>query len=219
MWPWELLITCTQGQGPENEAGSAHQHVLGCHLRTCCFPFKVTLEKKLPFQLCPKQEQQNKALLFGNEPSSKSSCPQIKTGMENYTLAQSPAIPPCSCNHKDFWLLPNMAQCSCMSFMLPSWGWRAWWLPFRHDREEPLKRSISISLQGPELNQAQRAGACSEAEHSSAQGHAACLWLCCSPPAWPGVVLFTSVCLSCRLLQALSTVRNSYMYKLSPTIC
>lgn len=53
--PRELIIACAQGKGPGNEAGNAHQHVPGCHLRTCCFSFKVTLEKKMPFQLCPKQ--------------------------------------------------------------------------------------------------------------------------------------------------------------------
>lgn len=64
---------------------------------------------------------QNKALLFGGEPSSKSYCPQIKTGMEDYMLARSPAIPPSRCNCKDLCPLPNIAQCSCMSFMLPRW--------------------------------------------------------------------------------------------------
>lgn len=48
---------------------------------------------------------QNKALLFSNEPSSKSFCPQTKTGMKDYMLAQSPAIPSHSC------LVPNIAQC------------------------------------------------------------------------------------------------------------
>lgn len=53
----------------------------------------------------------NKALLFSNEPSSKSSCPQIKTGMKDYMLAQSPAIPPSSCNYRDLCSVPNIAQC------------------------------------------------------------------------------------------------------------
>lgn len=55
--PWELIIACVWGKGPGNEAGNAHQHILGCHLRTCCFPLKVTLEKQLPLQLCLEQEQ------------------------------------------------------------------------------------------------------------------------------------------------------------------
>lgn len=54
---------------------------------------------------------QNKALLFSNEPSSKSFCPQIKTGMKDYMLAQSPAIPPSSCNYRDLCSVPNIAQC------------------------------------------------------------------------------------------------------------
>lgn len=55
--PWELTIAHAQGEGPGHEASHAHQHIPGCHLRTCCFPLKVTLEEKLTFQLCLKQEQ------------------------------------------------------------------------------------------------------------------------------------------------------------------
>lgn len=53
--PRELIVAWAQVEGPGKEASNAHQHVPGCHLRTCRFSFKVTLEKKMPFQLCPKQ--------------------------------------------------------------------------------------------------------------------------------------------------------------------
>lgn len=42
-------------QGTGNGASNAHQHIPCPHLGTCCFPFKVTLEEKMPFQLCLKQ--------------------------------------------------------------------------------------------------------------------------------------------------------------------
>lgn len=62
----------------------------------------------------------NKALLFSNEPPSKSFCPQIKTGTKDYMLAQSPAIPLPSC------LVPNITQCFWTPFMMSSWWWRPW---------------------------------------------------------------------------------------------
>lgn len=49
---------------------------------------------------------QNKALLFSNEPSSKSFCPQTKTGMKDYMLAQSPALPAAQCQ-----ILPSVSEC------------------------------------------------------------------------------------------------------------
>lgn len=84
---------------------------------------------------------QNKALLFSNELSSKSFCPQTKTGMKDYMLAQFLAIPAWAAQCQ---ILPSVSEC-------PSWchqgdGDRD--RPFKQNSNEPLKHPISISLKG-----------------------------------------------------------------------
>lgn len=96
-------------------SGNAHQHVPGCHLRTCCFPFKVTLEDKLPFQLCLKQHQLGvcKTRLCCSIMNLPPNLPALRSELQGKMICQqsSLAMPPHSCHHP----LPSIAQCSCMS--------------------------------------------------------------------------------------------------------
>lgn len=120
---------------------------------------------------------QNKALLFSNEPPSLSFCPQIKTGMKDYMLAQSPAVPlpRCLCQ-----ILPSVSECPLwchhvMETMIEPFNrtgmslWSAPSLPLSRGRAEPSPESRSLWGGGTQS------------------------WATCPCPDWPGVALSTPV--------------------------
>lgn len=190
-------------------SGNTHQHVPGCHLRTCCFPFKVTLEDKLPFQLCLKQHQLCvcKTRLCCSIMNLPPNLPALRSELQGKMICQqsSLAMPPHSCHHP----LPSIAQCSCMSSCCH---------PGDGDRDgfpsaPPGKSRCSAPPSPLCRRQRQQPGLCRATPCRLPVGSAAALL------ASPGRHSSHLSAFSPGFLQALATSCNPHKYKLSPTMC
>lgn len=157
----------TQGKGPGNGASNAHQYIPCHHLKTCCFHFKVTLEKKMPFQLCLKQEQlcacetRLCCLVMNFLPNLSARRSKLEWKIICWHSPQQYHLPAAVCQ-----ILPSVSEC-------PLWrhhGDGDHDRPFKHTTGMSLWRAPSLPLSSEaELSPAQRAEPCGKVAHSLAQ--------------------------------------------------